>query len=98
MKFLANLFRTAPSEPLPASDQLRLRDLEKNFDILASDVDRCITEIPKIHAKLRMRATRALEKAQEDDEEVPTNTAPPVLGKFTKDDLRQFARQKGLRA
>lgn len=95
-----NIFRT-----LSERDSARLRRLEKDFAQLADDVEMCLNTIPKIHAKLRMRATRAAAAEIEGEEasppsssEISTSSPAPQLGvsPYSKDQLRQFARQRGL--
>lgn len=94
-----------PFRTLSERDSARLRRLEKDFAILADDVETCMNTIPKIHAKLRMRATRAAAAEIEAEETSPSESVPvaalsspdqhpsPV---YSKDQLRQFAAQRGL--
>ena len=89
-----------PFRTLSERDSARLRRLEKDFAILADDVETCMNTIPKIHAKLRMRATRAAaaEIEAEDTSAVslsPTqsDSAQPVSP--SKEALRGLARQRG---
>ena len=93
-----NLFRT-----LTERDSARLRRLEKDFAILADDVETCMNTIPKIHAKLRMRATRAAAAEIEAEETLPSESVPvsastspqPPPQPFSKDQVRQLARLRG---
>jgi len=72
--------------------------------MLADDVEICMNTIPKIHAKLRMRATRAAAAEIEEDTSpsesvpVPVHSSPgqPQSPVYSKDQLRQFALQRGL--
>ena len=95
-----NLFGTKPPEPepLPLNDRQRLRVLEEAFDLMASDVDRCVNELPKIHAKLRMRATRAAQA--EEEISVPSSSATPSISEtpvsLSKAALRDLAQRRGL--
>ena len=98
LKHVWNPFRT--KTPLPPSDQMRLRQLERDFEILAADVETCITTIPKIHAKLRMRATRAAQ-AEEDPSAASSSATPsssdqlPLSLSPSRQSLRDLARQRG---
>ena len=95
-----NIFKT-----LSDRDSARLRRLEKDFTMLADDVEICMNTIPKIHAKLRMRATRAAAAEIETEDTSPSESVPaaaqlspdqhpsPV---YSKAQLRQFASQRGL--
>jgi hypothetical protein len=91
-----NLFKT-----LRERDSARLRQLEKDFELLASDVETCMATIPKIHAKLRMRATRAAQAEIEGEEvfqpsvESPASPSSPAPV-YSKAQLREFARQRGI--
>jgi hypothetical protein len=73
---------------------------------MADDLSLCLDTIPKINARLRQRARRESENVEGADAPAPTgadfvapiaaaSTGEPV---FTKDQLRAFARQKGIRA
>jgi hypothetical protein len=90
-----NIFKT-----LSDRDSARLRRLEKDFALLADDVELCMNTIPKIHAKLRMRATRAAAaeiEAEDTSQSVPEVTASdrsPVAS-TTKLQLRELARSRG---
>ena len=97
-----NILRT-----LRERDAARLRQLEKDFELLASDVETCMNTIPKIHAKLRMRATRAAAAEIETEDASPSPSAEqlpessqldPRLSSpvYSKEQLRAFARQRGL--
>ena len=95
-----NIFRT-----LSERDSARLRRLEKDFTLLADDVEICMNTIPKIHAKLRMRATRAAAAEIETEDTSPSESVPaavpsspgqPQSPVYSKDQLRQFALQRGL--
>ena len=89
-----------PLRTLRERDAARLRTLEKDFELLASDVETCLNAIPKIHAKLRMRATRA---AAAEIEAEDTSASPPAVtasdrspaASSTKLQLRELARARG---
>jgi len=92
---------------LSERDSARLRRLEKDFIQLADDVEMCMTTIPKINARLRARATRAAAAEVEEDPSsppleqpalIPSSTSDHPSQAYSKDQLRQFARLKGLRA
>ena len=98
-----------PLKTLSERDSARLRRLEKDFTQLADDVEMCMSTIPKINARLRARATRAAaaEAAEEETSSpLPTESlsspASSLPGQsspvFSKSQLREFARLKGLRA
>lgn len=97
-----NLFKT-----LSERDSARLRRLEKDFNTLADDVEMCVAIIPKINARLRARATRAAaadaveEEPSTQSQEQPSAIPSPqsnhqVRPQYSKDQLRQFARSRGL--
>ena len=78
---------------------MRLRRLERDFEELANDVETCLNAIPKIHAKLRMRATRAA-TAEIETEEAPSASTSPALAaspsvSTSKLQVRELARQRG---
>ena len=88
-----------PFRTLSERDSARLRRLEKDFAILADDVETCMNTIPKIHAKLRMRATRAAAAEIENEEaERPSPSLVPDASpsvSTSKQQLRELARQRG---
>jgi len=98
-----NLLKT-----LSERDSARLRRLEKDFVQLADDVEMCMTTIPKINARLRARATRAAAAEAAEEEPSPSPSPTPLQEEpgasrhdrfspqYSKEQLRQFARQKGL--
>jgi len=81
---------------------MRLRRLERDFEELANDVETCLNAIPKIHAKLRMRATRAA--AAEIETEEVTSASPSLVPdaslsvSTSKQAVRELARQRGFLA
>jgi len=92
-----NLFKT-----LSERDSARLRRLEKDFAILADDVETCMSTIPKIHAKLRMRATRAAQAEIEEESSQSPEPAAQLSSQATtsqvspsKLQLRELARARG---
>ena len=94
-----------PLRTLRERDAARLRTLEKDFELLASDVETCLNAIPKIHAKLRMRATRAAAAEIEAEDTSLSASAgsasdlqpsSPVAVSSSKLQLRQLARSRGL--
>jgi len=92
-----NIFRT-----LSERDSARLRRLEKDFAMLADDVELCMNTIPKIHAKLRMRATRAAAAEIETEDPSPSPSLPAAAASdhspaasSTKLQLRELARSRG---
>jgi len=90
-------------ETLPETDSARLRRLDRQVQEMADDLSLCLDTIPKINARLRQRSRRETEAA-EGVETPPQPSIPDVTGTttteplFTKDQLRAFARQKGIRA
>lgn len=96
-----------PLRRAPKSDNRRLRDLEERFELLASDTGLCLSLARRIDARLRQQASRAARSALETPEEVSechspsVNSTPstPDLGNqtpaFSKDQLREAARQRG---
>ena len=93
-----NIFKT-----LSERDSARLRRLEKDFAMLADDVELCMNTIPKIHAKLRMRATRAAAAEIETEDasasaSAASSSEPSQLGQppsTSKLQLRELARARG---
>ena len=91
-----NIFKT-----LSERDSARLRRLEKDFAMLADDVELCMNTIPKIHAKLRMRATRAAAAEIEAEDPSPslhqavTASDQSPAASTTKLQLRELARSRG---
>ena len=88
-----NIFKT-----LSERDSARLRRLEKDFAMLADDVELCMNTIPKIHAKLRMRATRAAAAEIEAEEPSPSPSVvspDPSSPSLSKVHLRELARSRG---
>jgi len=88
------------------SDNRRLRDLEERFELLASDVGLCLSLARRIDARLRQQASRAARSALETPEEVsdapcPSPSTPSTFDHgsqtpaFSKDQLREAARQRG---
>jgi hypothetical protein len=81
---------------------VRLRRLDRQVQEMADDLSLCLDTIPKINARLRQRARREQESVElsEGADAVAAPVASPVVGEsmFTKDQLRAFARQKGIRA
>jgi len=91
-----------PPETLPETDSARLRRLDRQVQEMADDLSLCLDTIPKINARLRQRARRESENG-EVAEATPVAERPvSVPGSeepvFTKDQLRAFARQRGIRA
>lgn len=92
-------------ETLPEADSARLRRLDRQVQEMADDLSLCLDTIPKINARLRQRARRESENvegaeapAQPTADFVPAIPATSSEPMFTKDQLRAFARQKGIRA
>ena len=72
---------------------------------MADDISLCLDTIPKINARLRQRARRESESVEGADAPAPAGAdlVAPIQAAsteplFTKDQLRAFARQKGIRA
>ena len=91
----------------PRSDNKRLRELEERFELLASDVGLCLSLARRIDARLRQQASRtaraALEQPEPADEcPSPSPSSTPLMSDrgnptpaFSKDQLRESARQRG---
>lgn len=93
-----------PLRTLRERDAARLRTLEKDFELLASDVETCLNAIPKIHAKLRMRATRAAAAEIESEEtsvasssatQSPSDLQLSLGVSPSKEAVRDLARRRG---
>jgi len=89
-----------PFRTFRESDSKRLRRLEILVDELGGDVALAQERLVKLDARLRARARRAIDAT--DDSDVPEQPGkpelvPPTKSVYSKDELRQMARAKGIR-
>jgi hypothetical protein len=84
-----------PFRKLSTTDAARLRKLENEMLEVSDTATLCLERITRLDARIRGRARKAAREEEDVAEEI---VSQPVLpsSKFTKDQLRAFAQQRGL--
>ena len=95
-----------PWKKLTDTDAARLRRVEARLLSVEDDVTKSLVFCEKINARLRVRARRAADEADQEEEESRGDASAPTLSlpaapteahRMTREELMTRARAKGLR-